>query len=230
MFKLDLNKRVKKTVVNPYIAAVITAAVSPVLWADSSHWYMGIGGGVGEVEVVGHDRSSQLQLALEKQGYSASSLVAGEDDGTDVAELVVGFQFSDNWGVEASYIDLGETSGHFNAEVTMPTAESLSGTVASEYLAGSMTATASYPLTEIIYLQARLGLHYWRHEQHINGSGNSLGLQQTLKDTGTDVLYGAGGGLKFNQHWDLRAQWQRYDGIEDEEGIDTKTLTLLYRF
>ena len=78
-------------------------------------WFVGAGGGNGEVEVVGHNRSSQLQEALTKQGYQADSVVAGEDDNTDPWMLVAGYKFSPYWQLK-----LAITIWGIHREISMP--------------------------------------------------------------------------------------------------------------
>lgn len=193
-------------------------------------WYLGGGGGSGEVEVIGHDRLPELQEALQAQGYDIDGGSAGEADDTSVWNLLLGYQFDQYWALEGSFIDLGDTSGHFSATLAAPSGDILAGKLQSEYRAASAALLASYPLLEMFYVQARLGAHYWEHELSVSGSGQAISIHQNIDDSGTGLLYGFGTGVMIGSHWDARLEWQRFDGIEDEEGVDTKTVTLIYRF
>ena len=81
----------------------LLAMLSAATQADvAKPWWLGLGAGIGEVEVVGHDRSQLVNQLLAEAGYSVGEVVAGEDDGTDTLSLSGGYQFSRYVGVVLS--------------------------------------------------------------------------------------------------------------------------------
>jgi hypothetical protein len=198
--------------------------------ADSSSsqhvgWYLGAGAGQGEMEVVGHDRSKKVAQQLTALGINATETSGGENDGTDTYKFFVGYQFDDYWLVEGSWQDLGDTDGTFQA--TLPDTSVINGKIESEYQAAALTLIGQYPVFERTTLMIKLGAHHW--EQKFKLKGND-GSSVTDKDNGTDYIYGVGLGVDLNDSFSMRLEWERFNGIEDEEGADVKSVNLIYKW
>ncbi|MCL6269867.1 outer membrane beta-barrel protein [Sansalvadorimonas sp. 2012CJ34-2] len=212
--------------------SLLILTLSAGLAFGETPWYMGVAGGAGEVEVVGHDRGPEATKVLSKAGLGVNSAVSAEDDGTAVWKVFAGYRINDYWAVEAGYQDLGNTSGGFSSSISKNgTTSNLSGKVKSEYDALSSSVVGQWKFNRWIGVYGRAGVHYWKHEFTAKGS-NTLGMtiDETETDNGIDYLYGGGVVGQLSDNISVRLEWERFHGIEDEEGVDIKTLSTVYRF
>lgn len=208
-----------------YVLYFFTVLQSNV-WADSeanSRWYIGTGFGQGEVEVVGHDRKGLVNETLTGAGYSVNNASGSEHDGTDTWKLFSGYQFNQYWAAEFSFQELGNTDGSFT--VNVDGGDTLQGGLSSDYRASTLSLLGFWPLADDIRLLGRVGVHYWQHEFKMRGA---VDISDT--DSGIDYAYGFGLDYQIFQPVRLRVEWERLNGIEDEEGIDIKSLSLIYSF
>lgn len=203
---------------------------------EKSRWYFGAGAGITEAEIIGHDRSEIIRKNLENSGLAVGSATGSENDDSHSLTLRAGYRFSDYFHLEAGYQDLGDTDGHFTATVNNPGAASITGTLESEYWAASLAALGRYPVLSWLGIYGKLGIHHWDHELEIRSRGSAVSVDITDDRDGNDVLYGFGCELgnftdsSFLKNVTLRLEWERFYGIEDEDGIDTQTLLLQYYF
>ena len=193
-----------------------------------SGWYLGVGMGKTEVEVVGHDRSELVLSTLRGDGIPAVSAGGSQDDGDISYSVFAGYRFCVYGAIEAAYINLGEVDGRFDA--ITPSA-ALSGSIESRYSAAVLTVLLNIPLPWGFELFGRGGIHYWEHDFTLKIDASSdpalIGARSRYDEDGINLVYGAGVGFQIIQHLAVRAEWRRFDGIEDEEGIDVQSLSLL---
>jgi opacity protein-like surface antigen len=194
--------------------------------ANASPWYLGAGGGEGEAEVIGHDRSQLVAESLAGNGQASLSAAGSEVDDTDSWKIYVGYRLNDWLAIEGSYQDLGETDGTFAATLDSPGNPITSGKLSSEYEAVALAAVAHWQAVEWLALQAKIGGHYWQHEYRLQGTNTHINDD----DNGTGLLYGFGIRLGHWQHMALRLEWERFDNVEQEDGIDVKSLSLEWQF
>ena len=192
-------------------------------------WYFGGGIGSGEVEVVGHNRSMMVADFFAKEGIGVTNASGGQPDDTDSFHFMLGYQFNDYFALEGSWYDLGETDGSFSAQLTSD-ASTITGSLDSEYEAGSFSLVGQYPVFKRVHVLAQAGLHYWRHESTIKGSNATASISASDTEDGTDLLYGVGVKVELGASIYLLGSWTRFDGIESEEGIDVKSISLVYKF
>ncbi|MGY0218152.1 outer membrane beta-barrel protein [Endozoicomonadaceae bacterium StTr2] len=213
------------------ILMAVAYFIANTAYADSA-WYMGVAGGSGEVEVVGHERGPDVRKVLNKTGLGITTLSAGEKDGTNVWKVFTGYQINNHFAIEASYQDLGHTSGHYTATVTQNgTTSTLSGKLDSEYQAASTSLLGQWSFNEWVGVFGRVGMHYWEHEFSVKGSNaQGVSVNKTENDNGFDYLFGGGLSANLADNISVRAEWERFHGIEDEDGIDIKTVSVVYRF
>ena len=202
----------------------------------NSGWFVGAGFGSAEVEVVGHDRSKQVANNLSKLGLTVVTAAGGEHDNATSKTLRGGYRFCRYLAVEGAYQDLGKTSGSFSAIVLNPMPTAVSGRLDSEYWTVSLAVIGRYPLFPWLGVYSKIGVHHWDHEMHINGQGSGISIDRVDKHDGNDILYGFG--IDLNPFYkvsvlkktSVRLEWERFHGIENEDGIDTSTLTVHYHF
>jgi hypothetical protein len=197
-------------------------------------WWVGLGVGIGEVEVVGHDRRELVSGLLADAGYSVGEVVAGEDDGTDTLSLSGGYHLSRYVGVVLSYQDAGTTNGNFVASLAgeaSPGAQ-LQGSIQSDYRTFSAAARGFWPLLKWLVLQGELGVHRWQHDFELQGANTLTGapVEKKERDAGYGALYGFGVGFIVQPWLGIDLYWQRFDGVEGEPGIDVKSIEAQVRF
>jgi len=196
----------------------------------SPSWYLGVGAGKGEVEVAGHDRQERVDNILLKQGFDHTNSLGSEDDGTDTLHLNFGYRFDSHWAVELSWVDLGDTEGSFHSVISAPVPTLIMGEIESEYRSVSISGLGFYPISWGVSLFGRLGVHYWEHDHGFKSNDSQLGFHDTVNTSGNDIVWGGGLSYRPSHQVEFRIEWQRFAGIEDEEGIDNKSLSMIYHF
>lgn len=213
------------------LSGIVLSALAGALQAEVAlPWWLGVGAGIGEVEVVGHDRSTLVAEVLADAGVELLSATAGEDDATRTLSLAVGYRFTPYLGASIEWQDLGSTEGSFVVQPSADPAMQLQGEIRSDYTAWSLAGTGYWPLLSWLSLQGRLGMHYWHHEFELRGSPADTGATRRSSDAGIGALLGAGIGFTPLPWLGFDFYWQRFHGIEDEAGIDVKSLSVVFRF
>ncbi len=214
------------------VLLLLSGTASGVWAGEPGDWWISPGVGIGEVEVIGHDRSELVTAALAAAGYQTNAVLAGEDDATRTWELGAGYRVARYWGVSMRYYDLGTTDGGFIADVDASAGGPLQGSIQSEYRAVSVAVDAYWPLLSWLSLQGQLGLHHWQHDFHLQGRQHDTGISvaQSISDDGMGILMAAGIGFSVLPWLGFDAAWQRLQGIESEAGVDVKSIRVVFRF
>jgi opacity protein-like surface antigen len=198
--------------------------------SSNPSWYLGIGAGQGEVEVGGHDRQKQVDSILLEQGYEPTNSLGTEEDGTDTWHLNVGYRFDSHWAAELSWINLGDTEGAFYSVISAPVTTPITGEIESEYRSISISGLGFYPIGWGVSLFGRLGVHHWEHDHRFRSNDPQLGFHDTVDSSGNDIVWGGGLSYMPSHKVEFRIEWQRSAGVEDEEGIDNRSLSMIYHF
>lgn len=175
-------------------------AASSAFAADAGFY---IGGSMGETKVKDAPSAAEFDADLAAEGITASSSV----DDTDTAWKVFGgYKLNRYLAIEASYVDLGEVS--ITSNVTTPAI----GTVDTNWEALSMTAAAVgiLPFAYGFELFGKAGIQYWDVDLSTTPSAAN-----TESETGTDYFYGIGAGYNLTYNIALRAEWERYNNVGD---------------
>jgi len=154
-----------------------------------------------------------------------SSTLDEEDSGYS---LIVGAPISENLDLEYSYNDFGETSLSGTAgqqfKIDGTTYEWLtSATISSSAKSHAFAAKPKFELSNGISAYGKIGLHRWDSGFEISSTDTSA----SLTETGTDVFYGAGIEISFEQ-LQGRVGISKYD--IDGEYVDTINLGLSLQF
>lgn len=149
----------------------------------------------------------------------------------DRADMVVGlragYQFTRNFGLEAAYRDLGESSfkgqsvgGWFYCP------GSVSVSVEADVL--ELTAVGLAHVTDQLALTGRVGAAYWDSKVSLKDSCGSF----SAEDSGTDLTFGLGVQWSpVDARWAVRLEGQQYQNVtEDDFTIRTVSLGGLIRF
>ncbi|RFC35897.1 MAG: OmpA-OmpF porin, OOP family [Candidatus Nitrotoga sp. SPKER] len=150
-------------------------------------------------------------------------------DDTDTGYKVYGgYQINPNWGVEATYFDLGKFTGNdtaFNGSSVVPV--NASAKVQAWGLAGVFTA----PITSGFSVFGKLG--FTRSELKTNASGLNFTAHQ--KESRTGANYGVGAKYDFTPNFAVRAEWERLnkvgeDATTGETDMDFLSAGLTFKF
>ena len=139
--------------------------------------------------------------------------IGGFDDTGTSWKVFGGYQFHDSFAVEIGYLDTGEAKETFAGESLAISAD---GATAS--LVGML------PIGEQFSLHARLGMFFWDVEAKFDDGFTSF----TASDSGEDLYYGVGAGMKLGENAGLRLEYE----IADVEDVDVSmiSLSVLFRF
>ena len=143
-----------------------TAAAVTLLWSSAGQAEIFLGAGIGQSDI--DDSAHAVSL-----------------DETDSAwKLYGGMMFTDNFGFEAGWTDLGDAS---------------SGAVDTETEAMYAAGVIAAPLVENFSVYAKLGIAFW--DQDINTSNYD----------GEDLMYGIGAKYRLADQFHVRLEWEQYD-------------------
>ena len=154
---------------------------------------------------VGQDRGWYVGACI---GQSSMDIECGGPvscDEKDTAwRILGGYQINRNFAVELGYHQLGDAKQSFSGS---------SGQVNLEANAIELVGIAALPLANNFALYAKAG--FYRGETEATGS-NNLNTPINEKATNTDLTYGLGAQYNFNPRLGVRAEWQRYMNMGDE--------------
>lgn len=128
------------------------------------------------------------------EGSSYCSGASNCEDKDSAWKLFGGYKFTDKLSAEGSYVTLGDL--HKNGEN-------------SDVSVIAAHGVASMPLTEKFDVFGKLGVMRW-------SSDNTDGGQD-----GFGVAYGVGAKMHMSETTNLRAEWEKYPGIETSSSEDT---------
>jgi len=100
----------------------------------------------------------------------------------------------------------------------------------SEYRSISISGLGFYPIGWGASLFGRLGVHHWEHDHGFKSNDSQLGFRDAVDTSGNDIVWGGGLSYRPSYQVEFRIEWERFVGIEDEEGIDNKSLSMIYHF
>ena len=199
------------TNLRPALAATLAAATllfSPVSQAQMSgqNWYAGAG--------IGQSKAKDACTG-------AAALGVACDDTDTATKIFGGYQFNKNFAVEVGYADLGKATA------------SVPG-VSGEWKATTwdILAVGILPINQQFSVLGKIGMASWS----LDASLTALGVgSATQSASGTDVTYAVGVQYDFNDKVGLRAEWQTYSNVGDENttgqsDVSVIGASVLFRF
>ena len=128
-------------------------------------------------------------------------------DDTDISwKILGGYRFTDNFALEAAWVDLGDFSDNV----------SYSGGVAKTNIdinGLAVSGVGSLPVGESAAVFGKLGIWSWDSDASVPALGVSP------DDDGTDVMFGLGGSYSFTNAFSVRAEWERYKADDDDADL-----------
>ncbi len=121
-----------------------------------------------------------------------------------------GFDWSKYVSTEVGYTDLGDVRTTFTGAITdvqqlLEDANELHPTDADGF---DLSVVGRYPLTERWSLHAKAGVFAWDARTRTVEQG---GLSVRRKDSGEDLLFGAGASFNVRSKWLVTGDWSRYE-------------------
>jgi hypothetical protein len=136
------------------------------------------------------------------------------DDSDTAFKAYAGYQFNKYFAAEIGYADLGKVE---------PTgsAGGLTAGATIEAKAFFVEAVGMLPLTHGLSILGRVGAARWDVDVQGTGAAAPLGSES---DDGIDLVYGAGLQWMFAKNFGLRAEYEVYDNVGDEETTGESTI------
>jgi len=211
----------KKQLLSMVLASACAAV--PAVHAAENGLYAGISVGQANVKDLPSAAAFDAELALLGITTSSSSV-----DDTDTAyKLFAGYKVNKYFAVEGSWADLGEAT--YSAQIIAPVTGNANASW--EASAFALSALGIIPLGNQFELFGKVGYSLWDADLRVS----AVGVEDNADEDGSSVVYGLGASYRFAENMAVRAEWERYDGIgEDdttgESDIDMWSIGLQFNF
>jgi OOP family OmpA-OmpF porin len=187
-------------------AALAAAVISLPVAAQSKaaaqpSWY--IGGGLGQ------SHSTDSTFSGTTSGVAAPFTVSGFDSNKTSFQIFGGYQFTENWGVELQYTDLGKRNGTVIVGAPINGSATFGDTRAYQWGA---SVTGTLPFTNEFFGRAKLGVS----SNHIDSTSATVSTAagtaffNSSGSSNTDVLAGIGLGYKWTEHFLTRLEYEYF--------------------
>lgn len=183
------------------VAMALGLISMPALAAEDQGFYAGAGAG---------------QLSVDSSGDIDGTAFSFDDSDT-AFRIFGGWQFNENFGLEAGYVDGGSASETFN----------IAGTdvdVDIDVTGFDLMLRGVLPMGESFFAFAQAGVIFW----DADFKASALGTSESDSDSGEDLAYGAGIGFNFGENAGVRAEYVLYD-ISDAD-VDAIFGSIFWKF
>lgn len=221
-----MNRNQKKLLVGAVVISVLSAFTATAS-AQEAGAYVGASVGQSKVDIDTAGLSSGFAAA----GLSATGISVDEND--TGWKLFGGYKFNKYFALEGGYVDLGQ----FSAATTItavrgaaitPTAVNATFKAEEGYF---LTAVGILPLSNNFSIFGKLGAYSMKTKLDVAVAGTSL----SNSERNEDMLYGVGLGYDFTRNVSLRAEWERFEKVGDENktgqgDVDLISVGLVFKF
>lgn len=149
-------------------------------------------------------------------GGLAGVTVTSCNDTATAWRLGLGYQFNQNFGLEANYAD----SGNFDATATVlgvPATATASGTIFQLAVTGALPVSDSFAVT------GKIGAAH----ASVDVSASALGVTVPASANSNDLTYGIGVRYNINKTMAVRAQYEDFGKVGDPATTGESKLTLI---
>lgn len=201
----------KRKILSSVIFGLMFSLAVPITAAERPY-YFGIGAGEAD-----SDKFCDLPGGV--------SLVGSCDDTDTSWKIFGGYQFTEIWGAEVAYVDLGKFTASGN--LTVPP-DTLSFSDQEEVQTISLLGTARLPITDQFGVFGKVGAFYWDAEADFTADG----VSGSEDDDGVDLTFGVGAQYDFTDRLGARIEWERFTNVgdEDESDIDLLSAGIVFWF
>lgn len=218
----------------PPLALHLLLAANPASAAIEG-WYYGLSAGEAKADVNKDYFDGFTDFFFSAIG---APLISGSSTITDNDtpwSILFGYQMTPWFAAEVAYVDLGSYPYRFSgmaSDAGVPTSAGLGFEVESTAITAA--AVGVLPINYFLELHGRAGIAFADTKAPLFVSLGPDSLQDDVSASTSDLFYGAGVALNLGDNWSLRADWQQYKKIGDEDlttetDIDTITLSVIYR-
>ncbi len=174
------------TTLKPIVLALgLGLASMPYVSQAEGNWYVGVGAGKADIDERGLDDDD---TAFKANG---------------------GYRFSDYFGVELGYVDLGDLEDGRSRN-------------ALEVDGVSIGAVGTLPINDNFSLHGKVGTYFW----DLDATGAVAA--QFSDDSDNDIYFGGGVRYEFDNNVSLVGEWERYE-IDDLD-VDLFSVGVAYSF
>jgi OOP family OmpA-OmpF porin len=197
-------------------ATVSVASAAP---AGFNPWYVGVDVGQSRIDLS----SSQVDSDAARAGITTRNTTV---DNTDTGwKLSAGYQFNPNFALEGGYVDLGKvgfstTVTAVNGSAVTPTKLNGDWKISQGFY---LDAVGSVPVSDRFVLFGKLGAYNLKTE--FTASANGASASDSTRNT--NLTYGLGVGYSLNDKTLLRASWERFSKVGDENKTGQGDVDLL---
>ena len=190
--------------------------------ADDSFWYGGFNVGQSRAKI------DNARIAAQLQGAGLTMNVISNNKKDLGYKIFGGYQFNQNFALEAGYFNLGE----FGYRATTVPTGTLTGNIKIQGV--NIDVLGIIPFTERFSAFGRLGVQYAEAKDHFSSTG-AVATPSNPNPSKSDTNYKAGVGIQYNftQSLGMRAEAERYridDAVGKKGDINLFSLGLVYRF
>jgi OOP family OmpA-OmpF porin len=193
----------KKTLLR--LAMTSAIVLIPTAYAADSGLYLGLSAGQGTAKDL--PSAGEFDAALASLGVTTSS--SSTDDSDFAFKLFGGYKVNKYFALEGSWTDLGEAT--YSANIVAPV--SASANANWEASAFALSALGILPLGSQFELFGKVGLTLWDADLRVSAAG----IEESADEDGSGAVYGIGANFNFTPNLAIRAEWERYDGIGEDD-------------
>lgn len=207
---------------------VMSCAMASAFAAEEAPWYGGISLGHGEAKRTG-SWAEQTDLSFRGQGVTSLTTIS---TGSSAWKMFGGYQFDENFGVEASYARLGKFNG--TSTVTAPAAGTGSGKWEAD--AFSVAAIGTLPIHENrVAAFGKLGLAYTRLSVSATATGGGTAAAFSPSNDRINPMLGVGIRFDLTKKVGLRAEFEHYNNVGEggktgQSSVEMLSIGMQYRF
>ncbi len=150
--------------------------------------------------------------------------------------LTGGYQFNQYWGLEASYVSLGQATINDNFFDTVGFA-TITAEVKNRAHGWVLAGTGTYPFNDQWSVFARIGAIDGYLEQDLSIINGCPGCYTptSVSSTAWKATYGVGVNWSFANHWIVRLGWDQYRNLGNsnttgEYTVNLDSIGIVYRF
>lgn len=164
---------------------------------------------------------SKSQLDNDLVNAGATNLSSNLDNKGTAYKLLAGYQYNQYFGIEGGYIDLGKAK--YSATATEGTAR------ADVKATGwAISAVGTLPINDSFSVFAKLGTIRAKVEATASVSVPALGTFEGSADaTNWKTTYGVGATYNFNKQIGLRAEYERFQKLGDDNNTGKSNVDLI---
>ena len=233
-----------KNTVKLLVASIVAIAANSAM-AETGKWYIGVSAGQSSYS----DWVSQADITAFKDEFGSSLGVvnfdgaqsANSDDSPFGFKLFGGYSFYKNIAVEFSYLNMGEVDANSSATGTFYDAvgNSINGdlfaTAKAKVDALTLDINLSVPIISVATLIVKGGVYAadTKLELSAGGSVSPENFDDSRTEGSTGLHYGIGINFKVTDAIGLRAEWERLDNVEANDGdgdVDLLSAGLIYNY